>query len=116
MQYDTGTLYQARTGARNHRTSHPNVRELRYAVNKYRWKIVDAGVLADCSFRNGALLAAGTVLITQGVIRACNLTKAHAPKNSLQLSTGYLLQVSLLPSLPAHKSYLSTDLCWIFPA
>jgi hypothetical protein len=116
MQHDTSTFYQARTDATNDRTSYPNVRKLRHAVNQYRSRIVDAGLFTDCSFRNGALLAAGTVLITQGVIRACYLTKTHAPKSSLQLSTGYLLQVSLLFTLPAHKSYQSTDLCWIFPA
>jgi hypothetical protein len=115
MQTDTSEFDQARTGKAD--TGYRRVIKRRYAVNvnKHWRNIIDAGVLADCSYRNGALLAVGTVLIVQGVVKACRLTTTHAPKRSLQLSTGYLLQVSMLLTLLAHNSYHSTDLCWIFP-
>jgi hypothetical protein len=73
---------------------------------------VDVGTPLACSLRNGALLAAGTVLLIQGVIRAFPTTSPHVT-HPLRMN-GYLLQVCLLPGAWVHKSYQSTDLCRLF--
>lgn len=87
---------------------------MRGCVHDRRCKRVDVGTILDCRFRNGALLAAGIIFLTQGVLRASRSTDSYAREGSLPLN-GYLLQVCLLHNMPAHKSYPCTDLRWVFP-
>ncbi|RAQ98787.1 signal transduction protein [Stemphylium lycopersici] len=65
---------------------------VRECVRGHRCKYVRVGTLLDCSFRNGALLAAGTMLLTQGVLRASRSIDSHARESSLPWN-GYLLQI-----------------------
>jgi len=64
------------------------------AVGKLRIKIARAGDYTDNTFRNGLLLAAGTILGVQALIKANNIANLNYPdSNSLSINTSYLLQV-----------------------
>lgn len=78
--------------------------------NKY---VVTDSILT-CSFRNGALIAAGTVFLTQGVLWASHLINNFDRHGSLPWA-GYFLQVSLLPTLQIYKHYHAPDLRRLFP-
>lgn len=67
------------------------------AVGKLRIKIARAGDYTDNTFRNGVLLAAGTILGVQAVIKASNIANLQDPEsNRISLNTSYLLQVYLI--------------------
>jgi hypothetical protein len=74
---------------------------MRGSVRDRQYKRVEAGSIADCSFRNGALLAAGTVFLTQGVLWASRSMSTYAREGSLPW-VGYLLQLCLLPNVRTH--------------
>lgn len=64
------------------------------AVGKLRVKSARAGDYTDNTFRNGLLLAAGTILGIQGLIKANTIADLDHPASStLAMNTSYLLQV-----------------------
>lgn len=64
------------------------------AVNKLRVKTARAGDYTDNTFRNGLLLAAGTILALQGIIKANSIADLFdSDPNTLAVNTSYLLQV-----------------------
>ncbi|KAF5854216.1 hypothetical protein GGP41_007048 [Bipolaris sorokiniana] len=64
------------------------------AVNKLRVKTARAGDYTDNTFRNGLLLAAGTILALQGIIKANSIADLYDPSPSiLAVDTSYLLQI-----------------------
>ncbi|KAF1918641.1 SPX domain-containing protein [Ampelomyces quisqualis] len=64
------------------------------AVGKLRIKVARAGDYTDNTFRNGVLLAAGTILGVQAVIKANTIANLGDPESDrLSLNTSYLLQI-----------------------
>ena len=83
------------------------------AVGKLRTKHLRPEDYTGSIFRNGLLIAAGSVFGMQGVIRGAELLSSSDPIRKVQIS--YLLQVSPLRKYQWQKTLTAPDLRWLLP-